>query len=107
VKTSNDAAAKSDVSAIAGMVETCNVEWEDYRRCDTEDEFAQGVGDSGLSVGIGQGQVVIEVSGIRSYRAVAWSQSGTRFSVERTNANNVLRECDNHGHGACPPDGTW
>jgi type IV pilus assembly protein PilA len=78
-----DADAKSNARNLVSHVESCAVDQTDnsYANCQT----AAQLGDTGLPIGSGQGQVeVTAVNGTVGYTIVAHSKSGKNWTITKT-----------------------
>jgi len=100
---SQDAQAKSDVRNLASNVEACYAEQQTYEPCGTP----EGLGDTGLPLGSGPGQVEVADAGLSTYKAVGYSESGTKFILTKQADGSARRSCDAAGKGGCAADGTW
>jgi hypothetical protein len=75
----DDVSAQSDARNLAGFVEACFAETADYRACTT----GAGLGQSGLSLGTGPGQVSVAAPDAAHYVVTARSRSGATFTVSK------------------------
>jgi type IV pilus assembly protein PilA len=92
----NDADAKSNASGLATSMKTCFVETEDYNDCDGAGA-GDKLGNTGLPIGNGPGQVSVTVPAADSFVVTAVSKVGTgstnhQFVVTETNGKEV-RTC--------------
>jgi type IV pilus assembly protein PilA len=102
-----DASAKSDSSALAGFVDQCTATEGDYRNCNSPAELF-GSGDTGgLPWGSGIGQVAVTDATKTTYVVVAYSNSTTKFTVQRLASGPQSRDCDRPSQGGCPASGSW
>jgi prepilin-type N-terminal cleavage/methylation domain-containing protein len=102
-----DASAKSDSASLAGFVEQCSVETDNYTNCNTVVELFGSGSSGGLQWGNRPGQVRVAAAAARTYRIVARSQSGTNFTISRTATGVQQRRCNRRGQGGCPATGAW
>ena len=109
-----DADAKSTARNMVSQMESCFATNESYANCD---DTALASSTSGLPVGSGKGQVTITTHNANDYLITAWSKSGTDFTIAKSSAGVITRECQAHGSapgtddannkGGCKADGTW
>jgi type IV pilus assembly protein PilA len=97
-----DASAKSDARNVAGVVEACYTNTEDYGACTDPADLH----DAGTSFGSSAGNVEISAPGVREYTVTAHSRSGTDFTLSR-DASGQHRTCSRSGQGGCDDDGHW
>jgi len=102
-----DAAAKSNSASLASMIEQCNVEHNDFRRCDTQDELAGDTASVGLPIGPDPGSVEIAQANANVYRLLARSESGVTYHVMRIGSGRQQRTCAPHNTAGCPTNGNW
>jgi type IV pilus assembly protein PilA len=102
-----DASAKSDSSALAGFMDQCVVDQDDYRNCDTQTELFGSGSTAGLPWGTAIGEVQVTDATKTTYSVVSWSRSSTKYTVSRTASGTQARSCDNTGQGGCPASGSW
>jgi type IV pilus assembly protein PilA len=98
-----DAEAKSNARNLVSHMESCFTNDETYVGCEAGDD----VGDSGLPLGGGAGEVDVTVEAVDGYTIVAESRSGTTFTYQKTGAAGTDKDCSAHGEGGCPSDGNW
>ena len=103
VVRAQDAQAMADARNLVSTVEACYIEQQTYEPCGT----AEALGDSGLALGSGPGQVELATADAMSFEAVGHSQSGTAFKVAKNADGGVTRSCDPPGKGRCSADGSW
>jgi type IV pilus assembly protein PilA len=109
-----DADAKSTARNMVSQMESCFATNESYANCD---DTALGASTSGLPVGTAKGQVTVTTHASDNYLVTAWSKSGTDFTVTKSSAGVITRDCQAHGSaagaddannkGGCKADGTW
>jgi type IV pilus assembly protein PilA len=97
-----DASAKSDARNVAGVVEACYTNTDDYGAC-TDPADLQ---DTGTSFGSSAGDAEVSATATREYTVTAHSHSGTDFKLSR-DASGQHRTCSHPGRGACGDDGNW
>jgi type II secretory pathway pseudopilin PulG len=74
----NDAEAKMNAGSMYAHVESCAVETNDYRLCETGDPE---LGNTGLAIGSAPGETKVTSNGPRDFRVEAASRSGNVFIV--------------------------
>ena len=94
-RSAYDADAKADARNLAGMVERCAAERDDYGECRTAADLD---GAPGLAWGTGPGQVSVVSAEKRSFRveAVSHAQEGGAnrvFSWAREPNGSIVRAC--------------
>ena len=97
-----DASAKSDARNVAGIVEACYTNTEDYGSCTAPTDLR----DAGTSFGSSAGEVEVTAPTARDYTVTAHSRSGTDFTLSR-DASGQHRTCSRSGQGGCDDDGSW
>jgi type IV pilus assembly protein PilA len=97
----HDASAKSDVRNLAGAVEACQADSNDYRECDAAADHPR----TGLEWGSDPGEVAVVDADRRTYAIRAKSRSGREFEWEKGEDSVVTRSCGGEG-GGCK-NGTW
>lgn len=103
-----DASAKSDVASLAGFVDECAIDDDDYRSCDTQLELFGSSGEAGgLPWGSGPGEVQVSTATKSTYAVIAYSHSTTKYTVQHLAAGTQSRTCDRPSQGGCPASGTW
>jgi type IV pilus assembly protein PilA len=100
-----DGEAKSNARNLVSQVESCYSQKQDYGQCDDAGEL----GNTGLALGTGEGQVGATANGTDGYSVVAYSKSKNTFTITKDPTTGVLsRSCttDSGGttNGGC--DGT-
>jgi Tfp pilus assembly protein PilX len=86
-----DAEAKMNAGSMYAHVESCAVETNDYRECETGDP---ALGTTGLAIGSAPGETKATSGGSREFRVEAVSRSGNVFVVVReAGQNKAHREC--------------
>jgi type IV pilus assembly protein PilA len=96
-----DSAAKSDARNMVSHIESCYTNNNEYDGC----EDSEDVTSSGLDIGTGEGQVQIVSAAGDSYEIQAQSESGTNFTISKTDGGPVVRECSAPGEGGCRDEG--
>jgi hypothetical protein len=86
-----DAEAKMNAGSMYAHVESCAVETDDYRQCETGDPE---LGTTGLAIGSAPGETKATSDGPRAFRVEAVSRSGNVFAV-------VLEPGDNKPSRVC------
>ena len=100
----NDASSKSDARNLVSEVESCFSREEDYTRCQT----ATDLGDVGVSLGSGPGQVQVTAATQHTYTITAYSKSGVSYTiVHDLAAGTNTHSCTPHNKGGCPVSGVW
>ena len=102
-----DAEAKSNARNLVSHVESCFANEQTYANCKT----AAQLGDTGLSLGTGQGQVSVIAGDATSFTVEAVSKASSggqhKFSIKKQTDGTTVRNCQPSGKGACKSDGTW
>ena len=98
-----DGTAKHNARSLASLVESCSVDSEDYRDCDTASELS----GANANFGSGRGQVEVDAPSAHEYRITAHAKSGTDYIFARTAGGAEERSCTRPGEGGCGSDGTW
>ncbi|MDQ6751369.1 MAG: type II secretion system GspH family protein [Actinomycetota bacterium] len=107
-RKAQDASAKNNARALAGAIEGCRANRDDYTLCDSEAKLTADQGTPlSLSFGSGAGQVEVQNSAAKSYDAVAHSTSGNTFTVTRSTTGSLSRSCTTTNNGSCPASGSW
>ena len=99
----DDATAKSDARNLMSEVEACFAGSDDFERCDT----ASDLGDTGLALGGGKGEVRVSASSTDTYTVEARSRSGNAFRVRRQADGERRFTCDTGGEAGCRAGGNW
>ena len=103
-----DASAKNNARALAGAIEACRANRDNYTQCDTQTQLTSDQGTPlSLSFGSGRGQVEVTASTAKSYSAVAHSASGNTFTISRDMTGSLSRSCTTANTGSCPASGSW
>ena len=100
--TGQDGSAKAAARELVTLVETCNVEKDDYRQCDSSAQL----GPTGLSFGAQPGDVEVTTSARTTYTVRAHSRSGNWFDIGRADAG-MEHACGTPSSGGCHADGAW
>ena len=103
-----DGEAKSNARNMVSQVESCYTQKQSYTNCVT----AAQLGNTGLTIGTGQGEVSITANGSganagQGYTIVGYSKSGNTFTISKDAATgSTTRSCSSAGasNGGC--DGT-
>jgi type IV pilus assembly protein PilA len=98
----NDASAKSDARNVAGFVEGCYADREDYGACVDPADLS----GANAHFGSGAGDVEVAATTSREYTVTAHSRSGNDFVLAR-DSGGQHRTCTPAGHGGCHEDGQW
>ena len=98
-----DSYAKSSARNMVSQVESCNTDWQDYSLCMT----AAQLGNTGLPIGSGPGQVEVTTATLESYTIVGHSPSGVDFVITKGTTGTISRTCTPRGEGTCLADGSW
>ena len=86
-----DSEAKMNAGSMYAHVESCAVDTDDYRECETGDP---ALGNTGLAIGSAPGETKATSDGPRAFRIEAVSRSGNVFMVIREAGQNTSRrEC--------------
>jgi type IV pilus assembly protein PilA len=101
-QTGHDGSAKAAARELVTMVESCNVDKNDYSGCAT----AAALGPTGLSLGSGPGDVEVTDTTVDTYTVRAHSRSGNWFDISR-NSQRLEHACGSAGRGGCHGDSTW
>ena len=99
----NDASAKADVRSLMSHVEACQAAEEDFSKCQT----AAQLGDTGMALGNGPGEVRVKDADTDTYVLEARSRSGNRFRIEREADGDRKRTCNPAKSGGCRAGGSW
>jgi type IV pilus assembly protein PilA len=99
----DDAAAKSDARNLMSEVEACFAERDDFERCDTSADL----GETGLALGGGKGEVRVSASSADTYTVEARSRSGNAFRVRRLADGERRFSCNTGGDAGCRAGGSW
>lgn len=105
--SAQDSEAKMNVGSMHAHVETCFVDTQDYRDCETGDVK---LGATGLPEGNGPGRTRVTANGSRGFAIRAVSRSGNTFRLDRDRGAAVDRTCTvprRGERGGCRPGGTW
>jgi type IV pilus assembly protein PilA len=98
-----DADAKSNARNMVSHLESCYVTNESFDNCATSSD----VTTSGLPRGSANGQVQVVSAAGQDYEVVGHSESGNKFTIEKTGGGAAVRTCSTGGSGACPTGGSW
>ena len=104
-----DADAKSQARNLVSQVESCFATSQDYTACDT----ATQLGETGLPLGTGDGQVNVTSDNAKSYTIVADSKAADggnhTFTIAKAADGKITRDCTPKapGKGGCPTGGAW
>lgn len=97
----SDTEAKQNAGNLVRLLEACNVDADDFRDCG-----AGQLGQTGLALGGGKGEVEVREAGRLTYKVVATSRTGSEFTIERT-ADGRTRSCTPPGQGGCHTGAIW
>jgi Domain of unknown function (DUF4190) len=98
-----DSEAKSNVRNLVSQIEACAADYAgEYTKCSSQD-----LGDTGLALGAGKGQVQTTAVGYDTYTVDGLSESGTHFTLTKAADGVSSRTCDRLDEGGCSLDGTW
>lgn len=100
----DDAAAKADARNVAGVVEACNADRQDYSGCTSPTLLQPNA--AGVTFGSGRGEVEVAAPSGDEYTVTAHSRSGIDFVLARLPGGQE-RTCSQSGRGGCPDDGHW
>jgi hypothetical protein len=100
--TAHDGVAKAGARELVSLVEACNTDHGDYRRCDTE----ASLDTSGLAFGSGPGEVEVATSAQDTYTVRSMSHSGNWYAISRTTSG-MAQTCGTPAHAGCPAGGGW
>ena len=102
-----DADAKSSARNMVSQVESCFATEQDYTACDD----AAALGNTGLDIGTGNGQVQVAATSATEYTVTAKSKATTggvhTFEIEKQADGRSIRSCTPTGKGGCPTSGDW
>jgi type IV pilus assembly protein PilA len=105
-KKGQDAEAKSNARNLVSQVESCAADATNnsYANCST----AAQLGNTGLDIGTGQGQVQVITPTATGYTVQGQSKSGNNFRIVKDATTGVTtRTCDTAGAGGCKAGGVW
>ena len=106
-KKGQDAEAKSNARNLVSQVESCAADAANnsYANCTT----AAQLGNTGLDVGTGVGQVsVASTGGGTGYTVTANSKSTNVFNIVKDPTTGIsTRTCTTAGNGGCKTGGVW
>jgi type IV pilus assembly protein PilA len=102
-----DGEAKSNARNLVSQVESCFAAEQTYVNCQT----AAQLGDTGLDLGAGAGQVAVTAATANSFtvKAVSKANSGGQheFTIAKSTSGATTRTCTPAGKGGCKNTGTW
>ena len=97
-----DADAKSNARNAVSQVESCYANEQDYSKCQT----AADLGNTGLDIGGGPGQVSVAAINTKGFTITAKSKSGTDFVIKKDDVTGkISRNCSQPSKGGCPSGG--
>ncbi|MDO9352070.1 MAG: prepilin-type N-terminal cleavage/methylation domain-containing protein [Solirubrobacteraceae bacterium] len=103
-----DANAKSNVHNTMIHVEACFTKTDDFRQCKEASDLPSGIG---ISIGKGAGQVEIVPDGETGYQVIAYSKTGTSFTLAKAENTWIMTRSCTLGAGqsqsAGCKNGTW
>jgi type IV pilus assembly protein PilA len=97
-----DGEAKSNARNMVSQVESCYAQKQAYTNCVT----AAQLGNTGMTIGNGQGQVEVSSPAAQGYVIVGHSRSGNTFTITKDAATGAIsRTCSDTGagNGGCDP----
>lgn len=99
-----DSEAKSNARNLVSQVEACSIDYAgDYTNCDSS-----MLSNTGLSIGLGKGQVATAEVSAAGYTIDATSKTGTTFTIQKDpDTGATTRSCSNPGEGGCDFQGAW
>jgi type IV pilus assembly protein PilA len=102
-----DGEAKSNARNLVSQVESCFAAEETYVNCQT----AAQLGDTGLDIGGGAGQVSVTDATANSFEVTAVSKADSggahTFVISKATNGASDRTCTPPGKGGCKNDGIW
>jgi type IV pilus assembly protein PilA len=102
-----DGDAKSNARNLVSHVEACFANEHTYVNCQT----AAQLGDTGLDIGVGAGQVSVTAAAADSFEVTAVSRANSggahTFVIAKATNGTSSRTCTPSGKGGCKSDGTW
>jgi len=89
---SQDANAKSDARNLVSEIESCFTDNDTYAGSNASGTTASTClgADTGLPIGSGKGQVDVKSADSAGFVIVAWSKTGTKFSITKTTGSGVI-----------------
>jgi type IV pilus assembly protein PilA len=102
-----DADAKSNARNVAGALEACHAQTDDYTKCDTEAELVADGSQLSVAYGSGPGEVEVTAPQPDTYTVTAHARSGNDFTISRAFPASWTRTCSSPANGGCPSGGTW
>jgi type IV pilus assembly protein PilA len=102
-----DGEAKSNARNLVSHVESCFAAEQTYVNCQT----AAQLGDTGLDIGAGAGQVRVTAATASSFEVTAVSKASSggahTFVIAKATDGSATRTCSPSGKGGCKANGTW
>ena len=99
-----DASAKSDARNAVSQVESCFADTQNYQQCLT----AADLGNTGLSIGTGQGQVDISAPTTTTFSVTAKSKTDNTYTISKASTGIYSRSCTRpNTDGGCKASLTW
>jgi type IV pilus assembly protein PilA len=98
-----DSSSKSDARNMVSQVESCYSDAQTYSNCTN----ASQLGNTGLALGAGSGQVQVAGADSNTYTITASSKSGNSFTITKKTDGTVTRTCTAANTGSCLSTGTW
>jgi type IV pilus assembly protein PilA len=95
-----DTDAKSNARQLMTQVESCYTTTQDYTKCQAADLI-----DTGLPIGIAQGQATVASSAPDVYVVTAKSKSGGTFTITHSGSTPNVRGCSGGSKGC--NGGSW
>lgn len=98
-----DSQAKANARNMVSEVESCFASTQSYADCGNT---ADGIADSGLPVGSGEGEVSVTPDA-DGFTIEAKSKSGTTFTITKAGNGTAVRSCSHPSTGGCLDGGKW
>ena len=103
---SQDSSAKSDARNMLSQMETCFTDRDSYTNCTSNATIVNTnlPIDNNMPPGLGS---VAARADTNSYTIVARSRSGNLFTITKSTAGAISRDCGPSATGGCIASGTW
>jgi hypothetical protein len=88
---------------MVSQIESCFSDVQSYNGCTT----TAALGNTGLAIGPGPGQVQFAGASSDTYTITALSKSGNTFTITKQTDGTVSRTCSTAGSGSCLGSGSW
>jgi type IV pilus assembly protein PilA len=98
-----DADAKSNARNMVSHLESCYASEQSYSTCTA----SQDVTGSGISTGTTNGAVQLTGLASDGYTIIGHSESGNKFTIQKSGGGAPSRTCSTTNKGACPSNGRW